>query len=204
MYKTLLNNEIFTISTGAGFLPSTVWRRFNESLPKFFRSSIPSRSPECLRFWMYQNGMSNKAGFSTSFSNATLGNFGKIFFNRGWLPQPISEESIFGVVKCGGKICQTFFAPKDFFSQLPFCLTTISPLKWNMISAPSLNEEKIRKPQKFNSQFTPEKWWLKDDPFLLGFGNSSGAIFVKLRGHIITNSQPTKSRTQLGGWAPSY
>ena len=23
-------------------------------------------------------------------------------------------------------------------------------------------------PLKFNSSFTPEKWWLEDDPFLLG------------------------------------
>ena len=30
-------------------------------------------------------------------------------------------------------------------------------------------------PPKFNSEFTPEKWWLEDDPFLLGFGNFSGA-----------------------------
>ena len=28
---------------------------------------------------------------------------------------------------------------------------------------------------KLNSEFTPEKWWLEDDPFLLGFGNFSGA-----------------------------
>ncbi len=28
---------------------------------------------------------------------------------------------------------------------------------------------------KFNSEFTPEKWWLEDDPFLLGLGNFSGA-----------------------------
>ena len=32
-------------------------------------------------------------------------------------------------------------------------------------------------PLKFNSEFTPEKWWLEDDPpFLLGFGNFSGAM----------------------------
>ena len=31
-------------------------------------------------------------------------------------------------------------------------------------------------PWKFNSEFTPEKWMgLEDDPFLLGFGNFSGA-----------------------------
>ena len=30
-------------------------------------------------------------------------------------------------------------------------------------------------PPKFNSEFTPEKWWLEDDPFLLGFGNFSRA-----------------------------
>ena len=29
-------------------------------------------------------------------------------------------------------------------------------------------------PPKFNSEFTPEKRWLEDDPFLLGFGNFSG------------------------------
>ena len=27
-------------------------------------------------------------------------------------------------------------------------------------------------PPKFN--IAPEKWWLEDDPFLLGFGNFSG------------------------------
>ena len=31
-------------------------------------------------------------------------------------------------------------------------------------------------PPKFNSEFTPEKWWLEDDPFLLGFGNFSRAM----------------------------
>ena len=30
-------------------------------------------------------------------------------------------------------------------------------------------------PLKFNSEFTPEKWWLEDDPFLLGFGHFLGA-----------------------------
>ena len=31
-------------------------------------------------------------------------------------------------------------------------------------------------PLKFNSEFTPEKrWLLEDDPFVLGFGNFSGA-----------------------------
>ena len=30
-------------------------------------------------------------------------------------------------------------------------------------------------PPKFNSEFTPEKCWLEDDPFLLGPGNFSGA-----------------------------
>ena len=29
-------------------------------------------------------------------------------------------------------------------------------------------------PPKSNSEFTPEKWWLEDDPFLLGFCNFSG------------------------------
>jgi len=28
---------------------------------------------------------------------------------------------------------------------------------------------------KLNSEFTPEKWWLEDHPFLLGFDNFSGA-----------------------------
>ena len=38
-------------------------------------------------------------------------------------------------------------------------------------------EHKIGTPQKFNSEFTPEKWWLEDDPpFLLGSGNFSGAM----------------------------
>ena len=41
--------------------------------------------------------------------------------------------------------------------------------------------EAITTPPKFNSEFTPEKWWLKDDPFLLGPGNFSGAISLKLR-----------------------
>ena len=31
-------------------------------------------------------------------------------------------------------------------------------------------------PPKFNSEFTPERWWLEDDPFLLGFGNFSGVM----------------------------
>ena len=35
-------------------------------------------------------------------------------------------------------------------------------------------------PQKFN--IAPEKWWLEDNPSLLGFGNFSGAVPVKLRG----------------------
>ena len=30
-------------------------------------------------------------------------------------------------------------------------------------------------------RLAPEKRWLEDDPFLLGFGNFSGAILVKLR-----------------------
>ncbi len=34
-------------------------------------------------------------------------------------------------------------------------------------------------PPKFN--IAPEKWWLEDKPFLLGFGNFSGAFTVKLR-----------------------
>ena len=29
-------------------------------------------------------------------------------------------------------------------------------------------------------RLAPEKRWLEDDPFLLGFGNFSGATFVKL------------------------
>ena len=31
-------------------------------------------------------------------------------------------------------------------------------------------------------QLAPEKWWLEDDPFLLGPGNFSGAFAVKLQG----------------------
>ena len=34
-------------------------------------------------------------------------------------------------------------------------------------------------PLHFN-RFAPEKWWLEDDPFLLGPGNFSGAFAVKL------------------------
>ena len=34
-------------------------------------------------------------------------------------------------------------------------------------------------PLQFN-RFAPEKWWLEDDPFLLGPGNFSGAFAVKL------------------------
>ena len=30
-------------------------------------------------------------------------------------------------------------------------------------------------PPRFNSEFAPEKWWLEDKPFLLGFGNFLGA-----------------------------
>ena len=32
------------------------------------------------------------------------------------------------------------------------------------------------------SQLAPEKWWLEDDPFLLGFGNFSGANCETLGG----------------------
>ena len=31
-------------------------------------------------------------------------------------------------------------------------------------------------------QLAPEKWWLEDDPFLLGFGNFSGANCETLGG----------------------
>ena len=37
----------------------------------------------------------------------------------------------------------------------------------------------IYTPRKFS--ITPERWWLEDDPFLLGPGHSSGAILVQLR-----------------------
>ena len=39
----------------------------------------------------------------------------------------------------------------------------------------------IYTPPKFNSEFTPEKWCLQGDPFILGFCNFSGAFAVKLR-----------------------
>ena len=38
-------------------------------------------------------------------------------------------------------------------------------------------------PPKFNSEFSPEKWRLEDDPFLLGFGNFSGAKMFSLLGN---------------------
>ena len=44
-------------------------------------------------------------------------------------------------------------------------------------------------PWKFNSEFTPEKWWLEDDPFLLEWSIFSG--YVKLRGGILHDPKPT-------------
>ena len=38
-------------------------------------------------------------------------------------------------------------------------------------------------PPKFN--IAPEKWWLEDDPFLLGFGNFSGANSLLNFGRVI-------------------
>ncbi len=32
------------------------------------------------------------------------------------------------------------------------------------------------------NNIAPEKWWLEDDPFLLGLGNFSQALAVKLQG----------------------
>ena len=42
---------------------------------------------------------------------------------------------------------------------------------------------------KFNSEFTPEKW-LEDDPFLLGFGNLSGADI----NHDLRNSMNSRAK----------
>ena len=51
-----------------------------------------------------------------------------------------------------------------------------------------------KSPPKFN--IAPEIWWLEDDPFLLGFGNFSEAIPVKLREgvekRILLNSMGSK------------
>ena len=33
---------------------------------------------------------------------------------------------------------------------------------------------KVQTSEVFPSEFTPEKWWLEDDAFLLGFDNFSG------------------------------
>ena len=46
------------------------------------------------------------------------------------------------------------------------------PLLFGLVSQKSWPESQTKRstPQKFNSEFTPEKWWLEleDDPFLLG------------------------------------
>ena len=44
-------------------------------------------------------------------------------------------------------------------------------------------------PGKFNSEFTPQKWWLEDDPFLLGFGNFSGDMLNFRGGMFLTESR---------------
>ena len=48
----------------------------------------------------------------------------------------------------------------------------------------SLDPSTYNTSRKFNSEFTPEKRWLEDKPFLLGPGTFSGAFAVKLRGSI--------------------
>ena len=49
--------------------------------------------------------------------------------------------------------------------------------RWNFILPSSKVFKAIMSmmytPPKFN--IAPEKWWLEDDPFVLGFGNFSGA-----------------------------
>ena len=43
-------------------------------------------------------------------------------------------------------------------------------------------------PPKFNREFTPEKWWLEDDPFLLGEGNFSGGELLNF-GRVVRTCQ---------------
>ena len=46
----------------------------------------------------------------------------------------------------------------------------------------------------------PEKWWLEDDPFLLGFGNFSGAMLNfgrVLAGTFSEGSEGTTERTEV-------
>ena len=49
------------------------------------------------------------------------------------------------------------------------CDVNLTPKKTN----PHQPKIHISTPPKFN--IDPEKWWLEDEPFLLGFGNFSGA-----------------------------
>ena len=48
---------------------------------------------------------------------------------------------------------------------------------------PTVNFGEGSTPPKFNSEFTSEKWWLEDDPYLLGRELFRG--YVKLRGGIL-------------------
>ena len=63
-------------------------------------------------------------------------------------------------------------------------LHTSSPNQWLYIIVQNKEQDfffqTLVTPWKFN--IAPEKWWLEDDPFLLGPGNFSGAVPVKLRG----------------------
>ena len=45
-------------------------------------------------------------------------------------------------------------------------------------------------PPKFNSEFTPEKLWLEDDPASFWDGIFSGAIAVKLPGVDLKKKRP--------------
>ena len=54
-------------------------------------------------------------------------------------------------------------------------LKNVSGFSWILVAMSSFLDD-TNTPPMFNSEFTPEKWWLEDDPFLLGPGNFSGAM----------------------------
>ena len=87
----------------------------------------------------------------------------------------------------------TFFNPLVFGGSRPeglHCYSDTSgvgavcvSVSRNMTYVPKLPIQMAQKievgestPLKFNSELTPEKRWLEDDPFLLGFGNFSVAM----------------------------
>ena len=55
----------------------------------------------------------------------------------------------------------------------------------------------IKKPTKFTApkfNIGPEKWWLEDDPFLLGFGNFSGENSLLNFGRVKVGPEPSGVR----------